>query len=141
VVQSLAQEFDRKNNQPASFHVNDTVIAPPSIRDMATDALRYWESRRLVYNGVLALVVIGYFLAYWPGSKSSVTLNSILHLFLLAVFANVLYCTAYVADGFVQLSGFRGQWSRWRWVLLLLGTAVASIVARFVVMGVLHLAP
>ena len=89
--------------------MNDTPSIAQSIRDMATDALRYWEPRRLVYNGVLALVVVGYFLAEWPASKSSVTMDSVLHLFLLAVFANVLYCAAYVADGFVQLSGFRGE--------------------------------
>jgi hypothetical protein len=138
-MQSIDQNSAGRTINRLRFHVNDTVIAPPSIRDLATDALRYWESRRLVYNGVLALVVVGYFFADWPGSKSSVTLDSILRLFLLAVFANVLYCTAYVADGFVQLSGFRGGWSRWRWVLLLLGTAVAAVITRFVVMGLLHL--
>jgi hypothetical protein len=118
-----------------------TEPSAPSIRDMATDALRYWESHRLVYNAVLAIVVIGYFFAGWPESKSAMTLDSVLHLFLLAVFANVVYCAAYVADGFVQLSGFRGEWGRLRWVLFLLGTMVASVITRFVVMAFFHLAP
>ena len=117
--------------------MNETLPNTPSLRDVATDALRYWETRRLVYNAILALIVVGYFTAAWPGSKASLTLDSALHLFLLAVFANVLYCAAYIADGFVQLSGFRQSWSHWRWVLLLVGTAVAAIITRFVVMAFL----
>jgi hypothetical protein len=110
-----------------------------SIREMTTDALRYWESHRLVYNVVLSLVVLGYFFAGWPQSKSAVNLDSALHLFLLAVFANVVYCAAYVVDGFVQLSGFRSEWARVRWGLFVLGTAVASVLARFVAIGLFHL--
>ena len=29
------------------------------LRDAITDALRYWEPRRLAYNAVLALIVLG----------------------------------------------------------------------------------
>jgi len=39
-----------------------------SLREMVTDALRYWEPRRLIYNAVLALIVIGYFCGSLPES-------------------------------------------------------------------------
>ncbi len=105
---------------------------------MATDALRYWESRRLVYNGVLGLIVVCYFVAGWPASRTTLSLDSVLHLFLLAVMANVFYCAAYLVDGFVQLSSFRQRWSSLRWVLFALGTAFAAVITRFFTIGFLR---
>jgi len=35
-------------------------------RDAVSEAIRYWEPRRLVYNAVLALVVLTYFVINWP---------------------------------------------------------------------------
>lgn len=112
----------------------------PTIRDIATDALRYWEPRRLIYNAVLAVIVLGYFFAGWPASKPEATLDAVLGLFLLAVLANVAYCAAYIADVFIQLSGFRAPWSRFRWLLFILGTAFAAILTRFFSMGLVHAA-
>jgi len=60
-----------------------------TIREWATHAIRYWEPRRIVYNLVLAAIVITYFSFGWPGTKQLVTLNFVLVLFLLAVLANV----------------------------------------------------
>jgi hypothetical protein len=34
--------------------------APPPLREVLTDALRYWEPRRVGYNVVLALIVLGW---------------------------------------------------------------------------------
>ncbi len=103
----------------------------PSIRDMVTGALRYWEPCRIIYNLVLAAVVLGYFCHAWPASKSTVTFDGILYLFLLAVLANIAYCAAYLADIFFQISGFRGAKSKFRWLLFILGTAFASVITRF----------
>ena len=41
------------------------------------------------------------------------------------------YCAAYVADLFVQLSGLREVWLRWRWALLTIGIAFAAVLAHF----------
>lgn len=106
---------------------NDDV----SLRDVVTDAIRYWEPRRLVYNGVLALIVIGYFVAYWPESREVVTFDRVLGLFVLAVLANVCYCGAYVADLFAQYSAFRALWRQWRWVVLVIGIAFAATLTHF----------
>jgi hypothetical protein len=102
---------------------------------MATDAIRYWEPRRLIYNAVLALIVAGYFIASWPGSRRTFTFDGILFLFLLVVVANILYCAAYVADIFAQFSGFRALWLRSRWILLTLGIIFAGIITRFFALG------
>ncbi len=103
----------------------------PHLRELTTDALRYWELRRLAYNLLLALIVAGHFVAAWPASKSSLTFDGALGLFLLAVLANVAYSAVYVADVFIQLSGFRDSRARWRWVLLIVGFAFAGALTHF----------
>ena len=113
----------------------------PSVRELATDALRYWEPRRIVYNAVLALIVLGDFFAAWPNSKSALTFDAICGLFLLAVLANVAYCAAYVVDLFVQLSGFRPAWNRLRRCLLVLGITFAAILTRFFALCFFHHTP
>ena len=100
-------------------------------RNYFTDAIRFWEPRRIVYNLALAGIVVAYFIAGYPGSRSILSIDFALGLFLLAVAANICYCAAYLADIFVQASGFREVWQRARWVLFLLGTLVAAIITRF----------
>jgi hypothetical protein len=108
----------------------------PSFRESVSDALRFWEPRRLAYNAVLSLIVLFYFLRAYPASRTVLTLDSILGLFLLAVLANVAYCAAYLADIFAQWSSYRDLWRRYRWVLFVLGMVFAGIVTRFIAMGV-----
>ena len=62
----------------------------------------------------------------------------LLSLFLLTVIANVAYCSAYLVDIFVQASGFRELWQRYRWVLFAIGTTFAVVITRFVAMGMFH---
>jgi hypothetical protein len=102
-----------------------------SLREMATDAIRYWEPRRLHYNAVLAVIVVGYFFASWPASLRVFTFDSVLFLFILAVLANGCYCAAYIPDLFAQYTGFRPLWLRWRGLLLALGIVFAAIITRF----------
>ena len=107
-----------------------------TLREYATEAIRYWEPRRLIYNGVLAAIVI---ITYWlglPGSKHSLGIDLVLWLFLLAVVANVLYCAAYLVDIFVQASAFRPQWQQFRWLLFALGVAFAGVLTRYFAMFV-----
>jgi hypothetical protein len=55
-----------------------------SLREYFTDAIRFWEPRRAVYNLVLAAIVIAYFAIGYPASKSVITLDFALGLFILA---------------------------------------------------------
>jgi hypothetical protein len=107
-------------------------------REFFTDAIRFWEPRRIIYNLALAGVVVAYFIAGYPGSKGVLSIDFALGLFLLAVAANICYCAAYLADVFVQASGFREVWQRVRWVLFVLGTLVAAIITRFMSLAMFH---
>jgi hypothetical protein len=84
---------------------------------------------------VLGLIVVGYFVAYWPTAKANINLNSIVGLAVLAVLANVCYCAAYIIDVFAQWSDARPIWLHWRWVLFALGTSFAAIITCFFATG------
>jgi hypothetical protein len=114
-----------------------TEPATPTLREMLSDAIRYWEPRRLFYNGALLLVVAGCFAAGWPESKQLLQAEIALGVFILAVLANVAYCAVYLPDIAIQHSAMRNSWLRWRWVLLLVGTLFASAITYFVVAGML----
>jgi hypothetical protein len=103
--------------------------------ELVTDALRYWELRRLFYNGLLALIVLAHFAAAWPASRSSITFDGVLGLFLLGVLANVAFSVVYLADVFVQFSGFRASRARWRWILMGVGFAFAGVLTHFFANG------
>jgi hypothetical protein len=100
-------------------------------RDYLGDAIRYWEPRRIVYNLLLAVIVVYHFVKGLPFSKTVVQFNSLLLLFVLAVLANVAYCAAYVPDVFAQMSSLRDSWLRYRWVLFIVGLAFAAVLAHF----------
>ena len=106
-----------------------------NFRDAMSSSIRYWEPRRLVYNGVLLLVVGGWFIAGWPTSKDALNIDLGLGLFVLAVLANVAYCAVYLPDLALQFSTFRDSWLRLRWVLLLLGTSFAAVITHFFAQG------
>ena len=104
-----------------------------TFREALTDAIRFWEPRRIIYNLVLAVVVAIHAVLSWfgPGPVPEITSDPLLSLFLLAVLANVAYCAAYVPDIPAQLSGFRLQWLRVRFAVFLVGLAFAAILAHF----------
>jgi len=106
-----------------------------TLHEIIGNAIRYWEPRRLIYNLVLGLIVIGYFIAHWPASKTEINFSSVLALFVLAVLANVCYCAAYIVDLFAQWSDVRPSWFKWRWVLFAVGTSFAAIITRGFAMG------
>jgi hypothetical protein len=103
----------------------------PSLRDVVSDAVGYWEPRRIGYNAVLALVVSGWLAFTWPRYREALTWHSLLLLLVLAVLANVCYCAAYLADIPLQYSEFRDRWRRWRWGMWLLGVLFAAAIACY----------
>ena len=106
-----------------------------NLRESLTTAIRYWEPRRLLYNGALAVVVLVCFALNYPASKSTLSFDFVLMLFLLAVLANVAYCAAYLVDIFASASGYREQWWKHRWIVFTIGVLFASIITRFFALG------
>jgi hypothetical protein len=107
-----------------------------TLRESLTDAIRYWEPRRLVYNFALAVVVFACFWFAYPKSKSDLSLDVALVVFLMAVLANVAYCAAYVVDVFAQASGYRELWRKYRWTIFAIGTVFAGVITRFFALGI-----
>lgn len=107
------------------------------LRAVVTDALRYWERRRILYNFVLLLVVTAVYVVRLPLSRQLLSSDLVLQFFMLAVGANVAYCAAYPVDLLVQFSTLRDSWLRVRWVLLLIGCLFAATLAQFMARGIL----
>jgi hypothetical protein len=117
---------------PESTSTSSPVTSsPPPFGEIFTDAIRYWEPRRIGYNGVLALIVLGWVVFTWPHFRSAFTWSFLLLMFVLAVLANVCYCAAYLVDVPVQYSSYRDSWRRRRWLFWLVGTLFAAAIAFY----------
>jgi len=93
------------------------------------DAVRYWEPNRLRYNAVLVAVsILAIPLAFVLGPAWASLANWQLYV-VLAVLANVCYCTAYLLDLPLQFSPFCGAWRRRRKYVFVTGTAFAGLLA------------
>jgi hypothetical protein len=118
-----------------SEEMNPVNSLPPSpiapIRATLADAARYWESRRIVYNLVLAAATIAWFAHAWPNFREEFTLQGIIPLAVLALIANVLYCAAYFIDIPMQLTPFSATWKRRRWILWLAGMLLAFVMTNY----------
>jgi hypothetical protein len=104
-------------------------------RDYFGNAIRYWEPRRILYNVLLAVIVVIHFVMGLPFSRTLLQFNTLLLLFVLAVLANVAYCAAYVPDVFAQMSSLRDSWLRYRWALFVVGLAFAAVLTHFWSLG------
>ena len=91
---------------------------------MWSDCLRYWEPRRLVYNGILALVVLiqATGLKAWPLLFAT---HGIVGMIVACALANLCYCSAYLVDMAIQYSDFRETWLEWRDWLFVAGCVLA----------------
>ncbi len=114
-----AQSQDPGNSSPGPF------------RQILAGALRFWETRRLYYNLVLAVVVVTWIAATWPHLRPAFEWSSVLLLAFLALLANVCYCAAYLVDIPMQFSSLSAVWRRWRWGLWLMGMLFAILLANY----------
>jgi hypothetical protein len=99
------------------------------LRENVTDAIRFWERGRVVYNAALLFVS---FIATKSADATAYLFSPVALATWLAlgVLANVLYCTAYPVDLFVQISDYKPTWRKWgRPILLVLGTTFACFFA------------
>lgn len=104
----------------------------PSMHDALSDAIRFWETRRIIYNAALAAVVlVSVTIAGWTRIHGSMTFGNLLAIMVLAVLANACYCVAYGLDVPAQLSAYRGAWLRVRPFLWLFGTLFGMALAWY----------
>lgn len=96
-----------------------------------SDAVRYWEKRRIVYNLALALLCVAWVVVTWPHFRSAFRMDVVPKILALAAIANLCYCAAYLIDIPVQHSGAAAAWRRRRWVLWVGGTVFALLVAYY----------
>ena len=120
----------------------ESMLACPvmsELKQSVADALRYWETRRLVYNGLLTSVALGWLAFTWPHFRPAIDLmwvppgeqHSVMVLLMaLALLANIVYTTAYMVDIPLQVS-CAAPWRRWRWVLWLAGTLFAMLFENY----------
>lgn len=102
-------------------------------RENITDAIRFWERGRLLYN--LALIAVSLAVLLPAGLDRLGWYRAGTGLVVLAVIANLLYCVAYPIDLFVQASDFRKSWRTARWALLVFGTLFAVMLAYLTLAG------
>jgi len=100
-------------------------------RAFLTDAVRFWEPRRVIYNLVLAVVVVIWLVASWPHFRPMFTLHSLLLLTILALLANVCYCAAYLVDIPMQSLSVGDARRRYRWLLWVVGTLFAILFENY----------
>lgn len=113
-------------HEPAS-----TAPAPPPFREIAMDAVRYWEPRRLGYNASLAAIFLGWVAFTWPHFRGAFTLGNVAALTVLALLANVCYSAAYLVDIPLQYTPLRALWRGRRRVLWLLGALLAAALTWY----------
>ena len=95
------------------------------------DAVRFWEPRRLIYNVVLAAVVLAWVMITWPHFLPAFNPDSLLLLAVLALIANACYSAAYLVDVPAGRSRLAGAWRRWRWMAWSAGTLLAILLANY----------
>jgi preprotein translocase subunit SecY len=116
---------------PSVAKLTATASEPVGFREIISDAIAYWERRRMGYNLILTAIVLGWVTLNWPHFRSVFSWSMLLALFVLAVLANVCYCAAYLVDVPVQYSSFRSAWRRWRWALWVIGVVFAGVITVY----------
>jgi hypothetical protein len=95
------------------------------------DALRYWELRRLAYNGALVLTAFGWLIFTWPHFRPALNWHAAGALALLAILANLCYSIAYLAELPIRRSAGKWIWLRWRWLVWVLGMLFALALETY----------
>jgi len=80
-----------------------SIPVGPSLREAVASAVRFWERRRIAYNIVLTLLVIGWVIFTWPHFAQVLNFFTFVIMLGLAALANLCYCAAYAADMILQL--------------------------------------
>ncbi len=100
-------------------------------RERLSDALRFWERGRLVYNLVLIVAVLVALGPEIPNVPPLVWLA----LVVAAVAANICYSLAYLPDLLVQMSAYAADWRRWGRPLVWLAGMTGSLALALLIIA------
>jgi hypothetical protein len=120
--------MDATNATPSQLLTN----APSGpARPILSDAIHFWEIRRVFYNLVLVTASLAWLIVTWPHFRPAFSLTYLPPIAVLALLANVCYCAAYLVDIPMQHSALSTTWKRYRWILWLAGTLFALLLANY----------
>jgi len=125
-----ASAYARKatgQSEPSSI----SASAAGSSRKGLRNAARFWEPRRLVYNLLLLGVVLVWVTKTWPHFRPAITLASLEIMTVLALLANLCYCSGYLAEILIQNAASTSSWNRQRWAVWVVGTLLAILFANY----------
>lgn len=103
----------------------------PTLRELLSCSARFWEPRRILYNLILFAVCVVWLVASWPHLRPALHLANLLPMIALALFANLCYSAAYLVDVPLLESKLRNAWLSHRWILWLVGTLFAILLANY----------
>lgn len=109
----------------------DSASQPSTNPVIQPRAACFWERGRLVYNAILAAIVLLWILCTWPHFRPALTFGSLAVISLLALVANLLYTTAYLADFILRAAVPSTSWRRSRQVIFVAGTLFALLLANY----------
>jgi hypothetical protein len=95
------------------------------------EAARFWEARRLPYNGILTLIVLLWLALTWPHFRPALTLDGLGKMLVLALLANVCFCFANEAEFFLRGAWPPASWGRFRLGVLVLGMLLAVVLENY----------
>ena len=102
-----------------------------NFRELLSSSARFWEPRRILYNLILLGVCIVWVIASWPHFRPALHLATLLPMAVLALLANFCYSAAYLVDITLLNSNFHAIWLSRRWILWLVGTLFAILLANY----------
>jgi hypothetical protein len=95
------------------------------------NAARFWEPRRIIYNAALTATALFWLIKDWTHFLPAMTWSSLGIISVLALLANLCYCTAYVSDLAIQQLLPNSSWTRSRWAIWSLGTLFAMFFESY----------
>ncbi len=99
-----------------------------NLRNGLSNSMRFWERGRIIYNLVLATIIVGWVLLTWPHFAPPISPEAVPFLIFLFVMANLCYSAVYLVDLPFQHAPL---WARWRWILWLAGMLFAVLFLNY----------
>jgi len=123
--------MDTQDSQAAGSDMAAAQSGQGSSQKGLMVAVKFWEPRRLLYNLLLFAVVVIWVVKSWPHFRPAMTWEALGIMTVLALLANVCYCSAYLAEILIQNAATNASWNRQRWAIWVAGTLFAIVFENY----------